>query len=97
MPDEPSDHTLLARARDGEEGAFVILYERHRDPVFRFACRMLGSVEAAEDVAHDCFLGLMTQPLRFDPARARCAHLPLVRPPATCRSSGSGPRAREGG
>jgi RNA polymerase sigma-70 factor (ECF subfamily) len=70
LPDEPSDHALLARARDGEERAFVLLYERHRDPVFRFACRMLGSVEAAEDVAHDCFLGLMTQPLRFDPARA---------------------------
>ena len=46
------------------------LYERHRDPVFRFAYRMLASVEAAEDVAHDCFLALMTQPLRFDPARA---------------------------
>ena len=70
MADEPSDHALLARARDGEERAFVLLYERHRDPVFRIACRMLGSVEAAEDVAHDCFLGLMTQPLRFDPARA---------------------------
>ena len=70
MADEPSDLTLLAAARDGEERAFVLLYERHRDPVFRFACRMLGSVEAAEDVAHDCFLGLMTQPLRFDPARA---------------------------
>jgi RNA polymerase sigma-70 factor (ECF subfamily) len=70
LPDEPSDLPLLARARDGEEGAFVLLYERHRDPVFRFAYRMLGSIEAAEDVAHDCFLGLMTQPLRFDPARA---------------------------
>ena len=70
MADEPTDQTLLARARDGEEQAFLLLYERHRDPVFRFACRMLGSVEAAEDVAHDCFLGLMTQPLRFDPSRA---------------------------
>jgi RNA polymerase sigma-70 factor (ECF subfamily) len=70
LADDPSDRSLLERARDGEERAFVLLYERHRDPVFRFACRMLGSVEAAEDVAHDCFLGLMTQPLRFDPARA---------------------------
>ncbi|HEY8149815.1 MAG TPA: RNA polymerase sigma factor [Vicinamibacteria bacterium] len=70
MSDDLSDPMLLARARDGEERAFVLLYERHRDPVFRFAYRMLGSVEAAEDVAHDCFLGLMTQPLRFDPSRA---------------------------
>ena len=48
----------------------MLLYERHRDTVFRFACRMLGSVEAAEDITHDCFLGLMTRPLGFDPSRA---------------------------
>jgi RNA polymerase sigma-70 factor, ECF subfamily len=71
LADEATDQALLARARDGEERAFVLLYERHRDPVFRFAYRMLGSVEGAEDVAHDCFLALVTQqPLRFDPARA---------------------------
>jgi RNA polymerase sigma-70 factor (ECF subfamily) len=61
---------LLGRARDGEERAFLLLYERHRDPVFRFAYRMLGSIEGAEDVVHDCFVGLMTQTLRFDPLRA---------------------------
>jgi RNA polymerase sigma-70 factor (ECF subfamily) len=48
----------------------VVLYQRHREPIFRFAYRMLGSAEAAEDVTHDCFLALMTQPLRFDPSRA---------------------------
>jgi len=31
---------------------------------------MLGSVEAAEDVAHDCFLSLIRQPGRFDSAKA---------------------------
>ena len=31
---------------------------------------MLGSVEAAEDVAHDCFLGLIKEPGRFDSTRA---------------------------
>jgi RNA polymerase sigma-70 factor (ECF subfamily) len=31
---------------------------------------MLGSVEAAEDVAHDCFLSLIRQPGRFDSTRA---------------------------
>ncbi len=31
---------------------------------------MLGSVEAAEDVAHDCFLSLIKHPGRFDPAKA---------------------------
>jgi hypothetical protein len=35
LPDEPSDQALLARAKDGDERAFGLLYERHRDPVFR--------------------------------------------------------------
>lgn len=31
---------------------------------------MLGSTEAAEDAVHDCFLSLMSNPERFDAARA---------------------------
>jgi RNA polymerase sigma-70 factor (ECF subfamily) len=65
-----NDPGLLARAKDGEELAFLLLYQRHRDTVFRFAYRMLGSVEASEDVAHDCFVSLMTHAVRFDPSRA---------------------------
>src|SRR5262249_27229022 len=36
---------------------------------FRFAYRMLGSVPLAEDVVHECFLVILTHPMRFDPAR----------------------------
>ena len=42
MSDDPSDYILLKRAKQGEEGAFVLLYERHRDSVYRFVFRMLG-------------------------------------------------------
>jgi RNA polymerase sigma-70 factor (ECF subfamily) len=70
MPSEDDDATLLSRARDGDEEAFRVVYERHRDPVFRFAYRLVGSVGAAEDIAHDCFLGLIDRPERFDPMRA---------------------------
>jgi RNA polymerase sigma-70 factor (ECF subfamily) len=66
----PSDQALLARAADGDEQAFVLIYERHRNAVFRFARRMLGSAEAAEDVVHDCFLSLIVNPLAFDASRA---------------------------
>ena len=65
-----TDERLLKRASRGDEAAFLLLYERHRDAVFRFAYRMLGSVALAEDVAHDCFLSLIRQPGRFDPSRA---------------------------
>jgi len=46
------------------------LYQRHRTPVFRFAYRLLGSVEQAEDITHDCFLSLIRKPENFNPARA---------------------------
>jgi len=65
-----TDEKLLADAANGDTTAFQILYQRYRDPIFRFAYRMLGSVEAAEDVAHDCFLSLIRQPGRFDSTKA---------------------------
>ena len=65
-----TDERLLAEASRGREAAFLELYERHRDAVFRFAYRMLNSTELAEDVTHDCFLSLLKHPMRFDPARA---------------------------
>jgi len=67
---EATDERLLEEAANGNTAAFQILYERYRGPIFRFAYRLLGSVEAAEDVAHDCFLGLIKEPGRFDSSRA---------------------------
>ena len=70
MAQQGTDEQLLEEAANGNTAAFQILYERYRAPIFRFAYRLLGSVEAAEDVAHDCFLGLIKEPGRFDPSRA---------------------------
>ena len=70
MAEQATDAKLLEQAADGKTEAFQILYERYRDPIFRFAYRLLGSVESAEDVVHDCFLGLIREPGRFDPTRA---------------------------
>ena len=46
------------------------VYERHRDAIFRFAFRLSGSVEGAEDITHDCFLSLIKRPENFKPDRA---------------------------
>ena len=70
MTDTTTDELLLEKAAHGETAAFQILYERYRDPIFRFAYRLLGSIEAAEDVTHDCFLSLIKEPGRFDSSRA---------------------------
>ena len=70
MGNQETDERLLENAAKGETAAFQILYERYRNPIFRFAYRMLGSAEAAEDVTHDCFLSLIKDPGRFDAAKA---------------------------
>jgi RNA polymerase sigma-70 factor (ECF subfamily) len=70
LPDRTTDELLLERAGGGDQAAFLQLYERHRNAVFRFAYRLLGSVEMAEDITHDCFLSLIRKPENFNPARA---------------------------
>ncbi len=71
MPRRMTDEKLLQKAGRGDEAAFLSLYERHRDTVFRFAYRMLGSAALAEEVTHDCFLSLVRRPGAFDPTRAQ--------------------------
>jgi RNA polymerase sigma-70 factor (ECF subfamily) len=61
---------LLERAGAGDPAAFIQLYEQHRAAIFRFAYRLSGSVEAAEDITHDCFLSLIKRPESFQPNRA---------------------------
>jgi len=65
LPERITDELLLQRAGEGDQAAFLELYERHREPIFHFAYRLLGSVEIAEDVTHDCFLSLIRKPENF--------------------------------
>jgi RNA polymerase sigma-70 factor (ECF subfamily) len=70
LPERITDEHLLQRAAAGNQAAFLELYDRYREPIFRFAYRLLGSVEIAEDVTHDCFLSLIRKPENFRPERA---------------------------
>jgi RNA polymerase sigma-70 factor (ECF subfamily) len=51
------------------EPDFRRAFHEHKDAVYGFALRLIGSPETAEDVAQDCFLELLRHPERFDPAR----------------------------
>jgi RNA polymerase sigma-70 factor, ECF subfamily len=53
---EPSDGDLVARFQGGDEGAFVILMQRHERRVYNLAYRMLGGPEDAHDATQDAFL-----------------------------------------
>ena len=70
MLDSITEEKLLKKAGRGDETAFMLLYERHRDGIRRFVYRFLGSTELAEEITHDCFLSMVQKPSRFDPKRA---------------------------
>ena len=70
MSDRSRDEQLLERANRGDKTAFLELYEHHRNGILAFAYRMLGSIELAEDITHDCFISLINNTSRFDPSRA---------------------------
>src|SRR5262245_41009752 len=60
-----TDAMLLDATAAGNEEAFVEIYRRYHERVFRFAFRMTGSPETAKDVTHACFTGLLEAPRRF--------------------------------
>lgn len=73
-PEDPlPELALLARMRRGDEAAFVALYRRHSDAVYRLALLYCGSSAAAADVTQDTFLHFIAQPGQYDPARGSIA------------------------
>jgi RNA polymerase sigma-70 factor, ECF subfamily len=51
-----TDASLVRAALDGDPRAFTVLVDRHAPACIRFAARMLGNREDAEDVAQESFL-----------------------------------------
>ncbi len=73
--DDPSTHDdpavlddggLAARIAAGDEGAFVIAYDRHSTFVFGSLVRFLGDREAAAEVAQDAFVTLWRRARLYD-------------------------------
>jgi RNA polymerase sigma-70 factor, ECF subfamily len=59
----------MALVRDGEAGAFEVIFDRHAERAFSLAYRMCGRRALAEDVVQDAFLSLWRSGARYDPAR----------------------------
>lgn len=68
---EPTDEMLLRSVEHGDRDAFIALYGRYRDVVYRFAFHMSGSDTAAEDITQETFLALAHGARRYDPSKAR--------------------------
>jgi RNA polymerase sigma-70 factor (ECF subfamily) len=64
---------LVRRMKSGDESAFVHLYRRHRDGVFRLALMYSGSHATAADVTQDAFIHFITHPAQYDATRGTLA------------------------
>jgi len=62
--DEADDGGLWARSLKGEGEAFGLLFDRHRDRVFRHAYRLSGERHDAEDIMSTAFLELWRRRLK---------------------------------
>lgn len=67
VPPELLIQELIARARHGDPEALDALYRNFADGVMRVAYYITGSVQDAEDVLQDVFLGLPTALGRYTP------------------------------
>ena len=53
---EPTDGDIVRAVLAGERDRYALLVERYRDRYARYAARMLGSADAAEDAVQDAFV-----------------------------------------
>ncbi|MFZ0911101.1 MAG: sigma-70 family RNA polymerase sigma factor [Candidatus Acidiferrales bacterium] len=63
-----SEDDLVRRLFAGDEGAFVLVYQRWQRPIYRFALHMSGNTSVAEDVTQEVFMTLIREGGHFDPA-----------------------------
>ncbi len=56
MGSAPSDDDLVARLRERRGGAFDEMYQRYREPIWRFLDRLCGPEDMAEDLFQDTWL-----------------------------------------
>ncbi len=59
---------LMLQFKAGDDHAFQTLYERIRLPVYRFAYRMLGDAQTAEEAAQDILVKVYRSRARYQPS-----------------------------
>lgn len=62
-----ADAPLVARLKNGDEGAFERLIERYQRPVYQFSYRYLRNEADAEEVAQEVFVRVFRHIRRFEP------------------------------
>ena len=67
---ESEDRESVRRVVAGQTDVFRVLVDRHKQSIFRFASRLLGNWEEAEDVTQDTFLAAFINLSGYDSSRA---------------------------
>jgi RNA polymerase sigma-70 factor (ECF subfamily) len=79
-----SDEALMERYRDGDAGAFDVLYGRHKGGVYRYLTRQCGNRGIAEELFQDVWMNLIraraayTVQAKFTTYLYRLAHNRLI-------------------
>lgn len=77
--DAPSDETLLGRVAAGDEGAFVLLYDRWAGRLLALVRRVLVDLAQSEEVLQEVLLEVWRTAGSFDPARGSArAWMPVM-------------------
>lgn len=61
------DAQLMLLVKDGDEGSFGVLLERHRNPVIHFVYRMVQDRAVAEELAQEVFLRVYRSRQTYEP------------------------------
>ncbi len=60
------EHTLVRRAKEGDEEAIEALIRAHQDALYAFILRMSGRPETAEDIVQEALVRVLKNLRRFD-------------------------------
>jgi len=61
-----TDEDLIREMRDGSRAAFETLFERYREPVWRFFRRRTADAARAEELAQDTFVAVLEGARRYE-------------------------------
>lgn len=62
---DDTPHALIVRLQEADASAITLVYQQHHVAVRAFAQRLIGDIEAAEDLVQDVFVALPRAVARF--------------------------------
>ncbi|MEQ1629144.1 MAG: RNA polymerase sigma factor [Gallionella sp.] len=68
MNNEVADESLMERYRDGDAGAFDVLYHRHKGGLYRYLLRLVKNQSLADELFQEVWSNLIRSRERYQPS-----------------------------